>query len=101
MKGNNKKRKSLHCPVCDSDEIYTIVGGYTGNLYKCKKCGYQGALVIEHDNDLNDEFEEAASYNKTDDNLKSENSKAKTALEIILAVLVIFIIYLIFAGIRF
>lgn len=37
----------IRCPVCRSDEIYTIVGGYVGQIYRCKSCGYRGSLVVE------------------------------------------------------
>ncbi|HDR74195.1 MAG TPA: hypothetical protein ENN85_09870 [Methanoculleus sp.] len=39
----------LRCPKCGSREIYPVAGGYTGWIYRCKKCGYQGALVLEYD----------------------------------------------------
>lgn len=41
----------IRCPRCNSKEIYTVVGGYGGNYYRCKKCGYAGALVVEYDDD--------------------------------------------------
>lgn len=41
----------IRCPRCNSKEIYTVVGGYGGNYYRCKKCGYSGALVVEYDDD--------------------------------------------------
>ncbi|MDD1716230.1 MAG: transposase [Methanolinea sp.] len=37
----------IRCPVCKSDEIYTIAGGYIGQIYRCKSCGYRGSLVVE------------------------------------------------------
>jgi transposase-like protein len=37
----------IRCPVCKSDEIYAIVGGYIGQIYRCKSCGYRGSLVVE------------------------------------------------------
>ncbi|MBN1194491.1 MAG: hypothetical protein JXA08_03980 [Methanomicrobiaceae archaeon] len=37
------------CPVCGSTGIYLVAGGYTGMLYRCKQCGYEGAFVIEED----------------------------------------------------
>lgn len=46
--------KMLHCPVCNSTEVWAITGGYTGRIYQCKRCGYRGALVIEY----NEEGEE-------------------------------------------
>jgi hypothetical protein len=36
----------LKCPVCQSEEITTYMGGQFGK-YICKKCGYIGPLVIE------------------------------------------------------
>ena len=37
----------LCCPRCKSLEVYVETGGYTGNIYHCKKCGYRGALILE------------------------------------------------------
>jgi transposase-like protein len=39
----------LYCPRCKSDQVYPVVGGYIGPIYRCKKCGYQGGFVIEAD----------------------------------------------------
>jgi transposase-like protein len=39
----------IRCPVCRSTEIYRLVGGYIGEIYRCKRCGYSGSLVIEED----------------------------------------------------
>ena len=44
-----KHSRTLHCPRCDSTNIYIPIGGYTGNYYHCKDCGYEGALVIEYE----------------------------------------------------
>jgi len=41
----------IRCPRCNSKDIYSVVGGYGGNYYRCKKCGYSGALVVEYEND--------------------------------------------------
>jgi transposase-like protein len=46
--------KMIRCPVCGSSDLYTIVGGYIGEIYRCKKCGYSGAFVIETDEDSQD-----------------------------------------------
>jgi transposase-like protein len=39
----------IRCPVCRSTDIYRLVGGYIGEIYRCKRCGYSGSLVIEED----------------------------------------------------
>ena len=39
----------LCCPVCQSTEIYEVIGGYSGQIYRCKHCGYRGSLIIEVD----------------------------------------------------
>jgi transposase-like protein len=39
----------FYCPVCKSQEIFPVAGGYVGGIYRCKDCGYQGALVLEID----------------------------------------------------
>ncbi len=35
------------CPSCGSREIYPVAGGYIGQVYLCKACGYRGSLVLE------------------------------------------------------
>jgi transposase-like protein len=39
----------LCCPSCNSEEIYVESGGVTGMIYRCKRCGYRGPLVLEVD----------------------------------------------------
>ncbi|WP_292366013.1 hypothetical protein [Methanoculleus sp. UBA208] len=41
--------KMLHCPACNSTDVWAVTGGYTGCVYRCKRCGYRGALVVEYD----------------------------------------------------
>ncbi|MCQ8893749.1 MAG: hypothetical protein NQU46_03855 [Methanolinea sp.] len=37
----------IHCPVCKSREVYPVAGGYIGQVYRCKRCGYVGSLVVD------------------------------------------------------
>jgi transposase-like protein len=39
----------FYCPACKSQEIYAVVGGYVGQIYFCKDCGYRGSFVLEID----------------------------------------------------
>jgi predicted RNA-binding Zn-ribbon protein involved in translation (DUF1610 family) len=39
----------FYCPICKSQEIYPVVGGYIGQVYLCKACGYRGSFVLEID----------------------------------------------------
>jgi transposase-like protein len=39
----------IYCPVCKSPEIYPVAGGYIGQVYLCKDCGYRGSFVLEAD----------------------------------------------------
>jgi uncharacterized protein (DUF983 family) len=39
----------LCCPECQSTEVYAVAGGYVGQVYRCKKCGYRGSFVLEID----------------------------------------------------
>ena len=39
----------LYCPSCKSDQIFPVAGGYIGQVYLCKKCGYRGSFVLEAD----------------------------------------------------
>jgi uncharacterized protein YbaR (Trm112 family) len=41
----------FYCPVCKSQEIYAVAGGYIGQVFLCKDCGYRGSLVLEIDED--------------------------------------------------
>jgi len=38
-----------YCPRCKSQEIYAVAGGYMGQVYRCKDCGYRGSFVLEVD----------------------------------------------------
>jgi rubredoxin len=37
----------LCCPRCGGTGIFLETGGYTGTIYRCKKCGYRGAFILE------------------------------------------------------
>ncbi|HDR72406.1 MAG TPA: hypothetical protein ENN85_00575 [Methanoculleus sp.] len=37
------------CPQCGSSEVFYESGLYGGRMYRCKQCGYRGALVIAWD----------------------------------------------------
>ena len=39
----------FYCPRCKSQEIYAVAGGYIGQVYLCKNCGYRGSFVLEVD----------------------------------------------------
>jgi len=39
----------FYCPACKSQEIYAVAGGYIGQVYLCKACGYRGSFVLEID----------------------------------------------------
>jgi rubredoxin len=39
----------LCCPRCGGTDLYEDMGGYTGTIYRCKKCGYRGAFILEID----------------------------------------------------
>jgi len=41
----------LRCPKCGSIRIHAVIGGYAGWIYRCKECGYEGAFVIDYDED--------------------------------------------------
>jgi len=41
----------LRCPVCGSKRVFMDLGGYIGTRYRCKDCGYRGALVIEEEDE--------------------------------------------------
>jgi len=40
-------RSILCCPRCGGTGIYEEIGGYAGTIYRCKKCGYRGAFILE------------------------------------------------------
>lgn len=37
----------LCCPRCGGTGIFLETGGYTGTIYRCKRCGYRGAFILE------------------------------------------------------
>jgi hypothetical protein len=37
----------LCCPRCGGTGVYEEIGGYAGTIYRCKKCGYRGAFILE------------------------------------------------------
>jgi len=39
----------FYCPACRSQEIYAVAGGYLGQIYLCKDCGYRGSFFLEID----------------------------------------------------
>jgi len=39
----------LYCPVCKSQDIFPVAGGYIGQVYLCKNCKYRGSFVLETD----------------------------------------------------
>ena len=39
----------LYCPVCKSQDIFAVAGGYIGQAYICKNCRYRGSFVLEAD----------------------------------------------------
>ncbi len=39
----------IYCPVCKSPEVFPAAGGYIGQVYQCKDCGYRGSFVLEVD----------------------------------------------------
>jgi transposase-like protein len=41
----------LYCPSCKSRNIFAVAGGYIGQIYLCKDCGYRGSFVLETDDD--------------------------------------------------
>ena len=40
----------FYCPVCKSQEIFPVAGGYVGQIFLCKGCGYRGSFVLEIEN---------------------------------------------------
>ncbi|WP_301664978.1 hypothetical protein [Methanoculleus frigidifontis] len=42
-------RKILCCPLCRSTDIYWDARGLYATLYHCRQCGYQGAFILERD----------------------------------------------------
>ncbi|VVB94301.1 Uncharacterised protein [uncultured archaeon] len=37
----------LMCPVCNSSNVVYYMGGELGYQYRCKDCGYIGAIILE------------------------------------------------------
>ncbi|MDG6256005.1 MAG: hypothetical protein QCH35_00225 [Methanomicrobiaceae archaeon] len=41
--------KIIHCPMCRSTDIYWDARGPQSTLHHCRKCGYNGAFILECD----------------------------------------------------
>jgi hypothetical protein len=41
----------LCCPRCGGTDVFLETGGYTGTIYRCKKCGSRGAFIVEVDDE--------------------------------------------------
>jgi len=40
-----KEEQLTICPSCGSTDMRWLLGGKTGDQYKCGKCGYQGIAL--------------------------------------------------------
>jgi transposase-like protein len=52
------------CPVCGSGDLYLEAGGYTGKNYRCKRCDYMGAFIVEADEEMAKAIKEDYEKNK-------------------------------------
>ena len=41
--------RALECPHCGSMDVFYEAGMITGQKYRCHRCGYLGAFIIERD----------------------------------------------------
>ncbi len=44
MENKNTEKEIRFCPVCGSTKFKCLIGGVTGDQYKCE-CGYQGIAL--------------------------------------------------------
>lgn len=44
-------RKIIRCPICRSTNIYWDARGLYATMYYCRQCGYNGAFILECDED--------------------------------------------------
>lgn len=51
MRRRPRRETVLRCPHCLSPDVLTEVTLFSGARYHCKKCGYQGAVILEEDAD--------------------------------------------------
>lgn len=40
-----KQKELIVCPQCGSTDLRWLLGGYTGDQYKCPRCNYQGIAL--------------------------------------------------------
>ena len=52
------KQSVKRCPQCGSSDIIYENALVTGYKYRCKKCDYIGALILEEDYDVDELLEE-------------------------------------------
>jgi len=82
----------IRCPRCNSKEIYAVAGGYGGNYYRCKKCGYAGALVIEYEDDTAPK-EERELQKEYRDEIREYDTRRRPTLWIALILLIIIAVF--------
>lgn len=49
MRRRPRRETVLRCPHCLSPDVLTEVTLFSGARYHCKRCGYQGAVILEED----------------------------------------------------
>jgi|HubBroStandDraft_1064217.scaffolds.fasta_scaffold49868_2 hypothetical protein len=47
MRRRHRGKRILVCPQCNSSQIVQANASITGAVYRCLKCDYLGALVLE------------------------------------------------------
>ena len=62
-----KEKQFNFCPVCGSKNVSWLLGGSTGDQYRCSNCGYQG-IVLKGTEQFIKKFKEKL--------IKGENGKA-------------------------
>ncbi len=82
----------IRCPRCNSKEIYSVAGGYGGYYYRCKKCGYAGALVIEYEDDTTPK-EERELQKEYRDEVREYDTRRRPLFWIALILLIIIAVF--------
>ncbi|WP_172673783.1 hypothetical protein [Methanogenium cariaci] len=67
-------------------------GGYGGYNYRCKKCGYSGALVVEFDDDITPPEEERELQKEYREEVQEYEQKRRSLFWIIMALIFIGVI---------
>jgi hypothetical protein len=81
---------ALHCPRYGSASVTLETEGYGGMIYRCTKCGFSGAFIVESDDQI--KMQSWADSTQAHDALREKWLSRKSLLIKVLAGVLLFLI---------